>query len=85
MRNLLKRELQNNYIMTVLAIFVLNITYFSILLRIVEKDYNLISKVFEDEYYQKSSLDDYRNCFWFNFITMSSIGYGDILVRSAIG
>lgn len=65
--------------------------YFSLVIRVAEMGY-LRGMKFSDfsdydiDYYKTSqTFKHYRNCFWNIFITMSEIGYGDIVVNTLLG
>ncbi len=74
----------------IMSIFLMS--FFSIIIRVTELGYQRAMDFenyksvadYEAEYIVRGNFNTYKNCIWNMFITMSTIGYGDFNVLSAI-
>ena len=73
-----------------LGMMVVLLFYFSVVIRFVEQGYQRFlnfsdfatQQDFEAEYINRGNFDNYKNCYWNMFITMSTIGYGEFNVQA---
>lgn len=81
-----KRYLNQYYLFSVIIFFAGMTLFFSVPIRMAEIEYNhYINRQHDGFLTDVSSLTNYTNTIWNIIITITTLGYGDVFVKSVLG